>query len=94
MKRTIEKNILSSKRDEKIEEFTTENKQKGQIIYGPLQIEIEDNKFKKWGEYKFVCFFAESEFKTVFLVHQDKRYLSEISERIISSIEPNKEQTK
>ena len=90
----IEKNILSSKRDEKIEEFTTENKQKGQIIYGPLQIEIEDNKFKKWGEYKFVCFFAESEFKTVFLVHQDKRYLSEISERIISSIEPNKEQTK
>ena len=60
-----EKNILSSKLDEKIEEFTTENKQKGQIIYGPLQIEIEENKFKKWGEYKFICFFAESEFKTV-----------------------------
>tara|TARA_B100001287_G_scaffold276766_1_gene289296 strand:- start:2510 stop:4159 length:1650 start_codon:yes stop_codon:yes gene_type:complete len=86
-----EKNILSLKSDEKLEEFTTKNKQKGQIIYGPLKIEIEDGRFKKWGEYKFICFFTESEFKTVFLVHQDKRYLSEISERIISSIEPNKE---
>ena len=89
-----EKNILSLKSDEELEEFSTKNKQKGQIIYGPLKIEIEDDMIKKWGEYKFICFFAESEFKTVFLVHQDKRYLSEISERIIKSVEPNKEQTK
>ena len=89
-----EKNIFSIEPEQKIEEFETKNKQKGQIVYGPLKTEIDDKKIKKWGEYKFICFFAESEFKTVLLLYQDKSYLSEISERIISSIEPNKEQTK
>ena len=89
-----EKNIFSIEPEQKIEEFETKNKQKGQIVYGPLKTEIDDKKIKKWGEYKFICFFAKSEFKTVLLLYQDKRYLSEISERIISSIEPNKEQTK
>lgn len=77
----------------KYEEFETKNKGKGLLISGTTDFKISDKKYKS-GNYNVIGFLTETGFKTAILLTHEKRYVNEIKERIINSIEVLKEEKK
>ena len=77
----------------KFQEFETKNKGKGLLISGTSDFKISDKKYKS-GNYNVIGFLTETGFKTVILLTHKTRYLNEIRERIINSIEVLKEEKK
>ena len=77
----------------KYEEFETKNKGKGLLISGTSDFKISDKKYKS-GNYNVIGFLTETGFKTAILLTHEKRYVDEIRERIIKSIEVLKEEEK
>jgi len=77
----------------KYEEFETKNKGKGLLISGTTDFKISDKKYKS-GNYNVIGFLTETGFKTAILLTHEKRYVNEIRERIINSIEVLKEEKK
>ena len=77
----------------KFEEFETKNKGKGLLISGTTDFKISDKKYKS-GNYNVIGFLTETGFKTAILLTHEKRYVNEIRERIINSIEVLKEEKK
>ena len=77
----------------KYEEFETKNKGKGLLISGTSDFKISDKKYKS-GNYNVIGFLTETGFKTAILLTHEKRYVNEIRERIIKSIEVLKEEKK
>ena len=77
----------------KYEEFETKNKGKGLLISGASDFKISDKKYKS-GNYNVIGFLTETGFKTVVLLTHEKRYVKEIRDRIITSIEVLKEEKK
>ena len=77
----------------KYEEFETKNKGKGLLISGTSDFKISDKKYKS-GNYDVIGFLTETGFKTVILLAHEKRYVNDIRERIINSIEVLKEEKK
>ena len=77
----------------KYEEFETKNKGKGLLISGTSDFKISDKKYKS-GNYDVIGFLTETGFKTAILLAHEKRYVNDIRERIINSIEVLKEEKK
>ena len=77
----------------KYDEFETKNKGKGLLISGTSDFKISDKKYKS-GNYNVIGFLTETGFKTAILLTHEKRYVDEIRERIIKSIEVLKEEEK
>ena len=77
----------------KYEDFETKNKGKGLLISGTSDFKISDKKYKP-GNYNVIGFLTETGFKTAILLTHEKRYVNEIRERIIKSIEVLKEEKK
>ena len=77
----------------KYEEFETKNKGKGLLISGTSDFKISDKKYNS-GNYNIIGFLTETGFKTAILLTHEKRYMNEIRERIINSIEVLKEEKK
>ena len=77
----------------KYDEFETKNKGKGLLISGTSDFKISDKKYKS-GNYNVIGFLTETGFKTAILLTHEKRYVDEIRERIIRSIEVLKEEEK
>ena len=77
----------------KYDEFETKNKGKGLFISGTSDFKLSDKKYKS-GNYDVIGFLTETGFKTVILLTHETRYINEIRERIINSIEVLKEEKK
>ena len=77
----------------KYDEFETKNKGKGLLISGTSDFKISDKKYKS-GDYNVIGFLTETGFKTIILLTHETRYMDEIKERIVNSIEVLKEEKK
>ena len=67
----------------KYDQFKTPNKANGIIISGSADF----NKNNRPGGYNIIGFLTETGFKTVVLLVHEGRYLDQIEDRIINSIE-------
>ena len=74
-------------------EFETQNKAKGLIISGTTDFKISDKKFKP-GNYNIIGFLTETGFKTIIVLTHETRYIDNMKDRIINSIEVLKEDKK
>jgi hypothetical protein len=77
----------------KYDEFETKNKAKGLLISGTSDFKIGEKKYKS-GNYSVVGFLTETGFKTIILLTHESKYIDNIKERIINSIEVLKEKKK
>ena len=74
-------------------EFETQNKAKGLLISGTTDFKISDKKFKP-GNYNIIGFLTETGFKTIIVLTHETRYIDNMKDRIINSIEVLKEDKK
>ena len=74
----------------KYDNFESNNGAKGLIISGDTDFLDEKKNIKK-GSYKVIGFLYQTGFKKIIILNHDKRYVREIIERIVSSIELLKE---
>lgn len=74
----------------KYDNFESNNGAKGLIISGDTDFLDEKKNIKK-GSYKVIGFLSQTGFKKIIILNHDKRYVREIIERIVSSIELLKE---
>jgi hypothetical protein len=74
-------------------EFETQNKAKGLLISGTTDFKISDKKFKP-GNYNIIGFLTETGFKTIIVLTHETRYIDNMKDRIINSIEVLKESKK
>ena len=74
-------------------EFETQNKAKGLLISGTTDFKISDKKFKP-GNYNIIGFLTETGFKTIIVLTHETRYIDNMKDRIIKSIEVLKEDKK
>ena len=74
-------------------EFETQNKAKGLLISGTTDFKISDKKFKP-GNYNIIGFLTDTGFKTIIVLTHETRYIDNMKDRIINSIEVLKEDKK
>tara|TARA_B100001173_G_scaffold103898_1_gene89915 strand:- start:806 stop:2437 length:1632 start_codon:yes stop_codon:yes gene_type:complete len=74
-------------------EFETQNKAKGLLISGTTDFKISDKKVKT-GNYNIIGFLTETGFKTIIVLTHETRYIDNMKDRIINSIEVLKEDKK
>ena len=77
----------------KYDEFETNNKARGILISGTTDFKINGEKIRP-GNYNILGFLNEKGFKTAILLTHDSRYIDNIKDRIINSIEVLKEDKK
>jgi len=77
----------------KYDEFETNNKARGILISGTTDFKIKGEKIRP-GNYNILGFLNEKGFKTAILLTHDSRYIDNIKDRIINSIEVLKEDKK
>lgn len=77
----------------KYDEFKTNNKARGILISGTTDFKIKGEKIRP-GNYNILGFLNEKGFKTAILLTHDSRYIDNIKDRIINSIEVLKEDKK